>query len=49
MTCTCACHESEEWHSPDDCYCMNDKLQDSFERFIDENTLEDSRKEEGEA
>lgn len=39
MTCTCACHESEENHDPNDCYCMNDTLQDNFERFIDENTV----------
>lgn len=22
MTCTCACHEAEENHEPDNCYCM---------------------------
>lgn len=44
MSCTCACHELEENHNPDDCYCMNDKLQDSFERFIDQNTKEDEGK-----
>ena len=37
MGCTCACHESEENHDMEDCYCMNDKLRESFERFIDEN------------
>jgi len=34
--CSCACHELEENHSPEDCYCMNDKLQNSFDRWIDE-------------
>lgn len=22
MNCTCACHETEENHEPDNCYCM---------------------------
>lgn len=25
LTCTCACHEAEENHSPDNCYCMRIK------------------------
>ena len=33
-TCSCACHELEENHEPDDCYCMRDN--DNFYKYINE-------------
>ena len=33
-TCNCACHELEENHSQDDCYCMRDN--DNFYKYINE-------------
>lgn len=32
---SCACHELEENHNPDDCYCMTGQ-NDNFEKWIDE-------------
>jgi hypothetical protein len=39
MTCTCACHEMEENHDPEDCYCMRAPSRDAIIKAEEE--LED--------
>ena len=49
MSCTCACHEFEENHEPDDCYCMRAspeamiKAEDEFFKQLEQETKEASR------